>query len=180
MMRRVRKKRGWVYRVALGVVSSIMFAVGILWLLSVFWTFSLYCKVTSTHGISLEVVPGTARISYHNLSDIDSFSFDARPSRNLFRDENGSLQPVPFQWWNFDWNSYDWQIMQVIFPLWVPLLALAIWPLCIAIRYARSEPMKNVCAACGYDLRGSKGSATCPECGEPTPRQRSTNPGHNT
>ncbi len=32
----------------------------------------------------------------------------------------------------------------------------------------RSSP--GYCTACGYDLRGSKGSTNCPECGEALPR----------
>lgn len=36
---------------------------------------------------------------------------------------------------------------------------------------ATSGPPTGICERCGYDLRGSRESATCPECGEPIPER---------
>jgi hypothetical protein len=52
----------------------------------------------------------------------------------------------------------------VVFPHWTLVLPAAMLPsVWMARRWRRRGP--HACPACGYDLRGSPGGKTCPECG---------------
>ncbi len=54
----------------------------------------------------------------------------------------------------------------VAFPFWILVGAAFIWPVIAAVRWILANEQVGHCPACNYDLRGSKESATCPECGE--------------
>jgi predicted RNA-binding Zn-ribbon protein involved in translation (DUF1610 family) len=54
----------------------------------------------------------------------------------------------------------------VVFPLWMPFLAVAIPTAFLWHRDRRRIPPGH-CQACGYDLTGNV-SGKCPECGEKT------------
>lgn len=60
----------------------------------------------------------------------------------------------------------DWNAWQATLPLWMPLLAAAVWSLW-AWR-VRARPGGGGCRTCGYCLAGiSHAGAVCPECGKP-------------
>jgi hypothetical protein len=85
----------------------------------------------------------------------------------------GSVNKAPrFLWSRRSWLDsagrmrIDWA---VAFPYWVACLLFAVWP-AIALTRAvqtRRRLMRGCCDRCGYNLRGSAGSSTCPECGTP-------------
>jgi hypothetical protein len=80
--------------------------------------------------------------------------------------------------WGFggEWSHSDgigdsrlvlaYQNATISLPLWVPLMAFAVPPvLWLRQRLRRRRRARgNLCAECGYDLRGGRGP-TCPECG---------------
>jgi hypothetical protein len=82
---------------------------------------------------------------------------------------NVLLQQPHLAWW-FGRKSGPWG-WSVGVPLWVPTVPLllatgAAWRLdALARRRARA----GCCAKCGYDLRGLRDGAVCPECGGPAP-----------
>lgn len=55
----------------------------------------------------------------------------------------------------------------LVLPMWLVTLALLPPPLIMAARLIRTRRRRQLglCLRCGYDLRGSKDSARCPECG---------------
>jgi hypothetical protein len=59
----------------------------------------------------------------------------------------------------------------VIVPLWPLLLPPLTWWAAVLWlrRRKRRRARLGLCARCGYDLRGSSGAASCPECGTPIP-----------
>ena len=71
----------------------------------------------------------------------------------------------------------QYQSQWIVFPQWLPI-SLAGVPLAAFVLLAASKWQKRrrrrlagLCAACGYDLRGSD-SARCPECGSPRVEKR--------
>lgn len=84
------------------------------------------------------------------------------------------------------WRSYepglDWWFRRRVvtwtplrnesLPLWIPIVVLS--GLCIGLfrRLRGRDP--NMCARCGYDLRGLSPDARCPECGRVTSRPASS------
>lgn len=56
----------------------------------------------------------------------------------------------------------------MVFPLWVPLLLFAAYPILVFIRgplSRRARRKRNECVHCGYNMTGNE-SGVCPECGE--------------
>ena len=100
-----------------------------------------------------------------NLGSFDVVYIDSLlPVASMFRLEWngwGFLLDRLWTFWLYD-RPYGWVL---VIPLWVPFLVLSCWPALAAVRWVRSRPRPGCCAACGYDLRGSVGSASCPECG---------------
>ncbi len=70
--------------------------------------------------------------------------------------------------------SISGEIVRIEFPAWFLFLLTSIWPVIAAIRWGRNRRLPGHCPACGYDLRGSKQSTTCPECGEAIPKLTAT------
>ena len=64
------------------------------------------------------------------------------------------------------WWIVDGMALTMSWALWYAaiLIPLYVW----AIRQRRMQRPAWMCAACGYDLRGSRGN-TCPECGHARP-----------
>ncbi len=154
-MSRLRDKHGWVYRGALIFVLMLAVLVNAGWLTSPFWKTHYYHP-----GFELEVGDGRANIAFIHLDDphkrMDGL-WITRLSRSDKRVEEifGLPRIVDIG------GAYVYVI-----PLWLPMLLLYAWPLVVLFRWRPGMHPAGCCSACGYDLRGSKGSAACPECGE--------------
>ena len=68
-------------------------------------------------------------------------------------------------------SFYDERISGISFPAWLPVAAFAAPPLLLAFRLTRRRLRKSagLCRRCGYDVRASRESGRCPECGEALP-----------
>ncbi len=68
-------------------------------------------------------------------------------------------------WWHFKYRRYGvgGSITVSLVPM---ILGLFIWPSIATLRRCFVKRPEGLCPACNYDLRGSVGSETCPECGE--------------
>lgn len=100
---------------------------------------------------------------------VDPVQFSASiPTRAFIRltDANESMQ---FRGWM--WRPNIWRIavpgfLQLTFPMWPLLLALAIPASVLWVRDRNPKPGR--CAHCGYDLTGNQ-SGRCSECGATLP-----------
>ncbi len=162
-MKGVRKKRGWVYRASLLCVTVSAICAGVLSLVTILWFIVAFCPLTANSGLSLVAVQGRIHVDYYpNYSKAVSVSVARTP-----------LKP---RWLGFRWSYYQagshgnmypgivrWSLE---FPLWAAYALLMVWPTIATFRLIRSYPhLPDICPACGYDLRGSVGSGSCPECG---------------
>jgi hypothetical protein len=74
------------------------------------------------------------------------------------------------------WSGYFPQRRVLTFPIWVVSIVSAATPLLWVHRRTRRRASgPGMCAACGYDLRGTPGSQ-CPECGAGYSSGGKTNP----
>lgn len=78
-----------------------------------------------------------------------------------------SLYDGWFSWrrwgFGFGWNHNSKNYYVVEIPYWL-IMVITILPAIVWLRRLR-KPATGHCAKCGYDLRGSEQSDTCPECG---------------
>ncbi len=161
-MSRVRKKRGWVYRGALASVTALAVAVGVLWVASFMCEITLDIPLSSSAYISFDAYLGSGYVQY------DDFIGPARSGLDIsFLDDDETWNPT--EEWSFGLSTVPWG-WTFYSPFWAPFLALSLWPTIVFVRWIRTRPRPGCCPACGYDLRGSTGSSTCPECGEAIPR----------
>jgi hypothetical protein len=70
----------------------------------------------------------------------------------------GLITPQPFEVMTYSTGR------SIALPLWLLSGLFAITPVAWLIRRRLGRPRAGLCAACGYDLRGTPGSE-CPECG---------------
>jgi hypothetical protein len=183
-MKTVRKKRGWVYQGALAILTALTAVLFSLCLLSCLYSVQVDVPLRGTdHYLYLEVNNGFVDVSqsrglhaYIGNSTIPSWRFDLNKlssfqqgAENL--DALDQITPqTPFRYSQHSLahprTGHIWSGWYVRFPLWLALIAFAVWPTWRSIAYCRAGSDKTVrCAGCGYDLRGSVGSEACPECG---------------
>lgn len=165
-MKAVRKKRGWMYRGALGTVTAIAFSIFAIWTFSVCFLTSLTLPLPAASSVHIISSRGHADIIF-------SRGAHTPPEFHLF-----AQQIQPERW---DWNYFNWQYFgrtgftspltglqekwRVDFCWWLPLLIFSIWPVIHATKNSLYPAYPSGhCHACGYDLRGSP-SGVCPECG---------------
>ena len=60
--------------------------------------------------------------------------------------------------------TQQWKSTTLAFPVWAPILLLALACAIAYRQYCRAGQREGLCPQCGYDLRGSPGGS-CPECG---------------
>jgi hypothetical protein len=95
--------------------------------------------------------------------------FDWRPMLNQVS-RPGGLQHRFFTYYST--SHGEGSAVEVIFPYWMPVTALAILPL-LEVRYLlrsgriRRRRLRGLCVTCGYDLRATP--ERCPECGSAPP-----------
>lgn len=79
--------------------------------------------------------------------------------------EDGYILRELFSWRNLGLNILVWTFAAALFSFYFS-----------RIQHARSIRGLNVCQQCHYDLRGSIGSKTCPECGAAIERETGAAP----
>ncbi len=157
-MNKVRKKRGWVYRGVLIIVSVLAIAVGGLLIVSTVVSFD--ARYPTSHNSYRIIFLGYGSVYINEYYNI----YPEVPSFHIRRYGQGqSAWPIR---WSFEWNNDPGLRQRIAFPLWFPFVVLVTWPAIAFIRWFTAKPLTGHCPACNYDLRGSKGSITCPECGE--------------
>jgi len=188
------KKRGWVYRGSLATtVTAVVILLG-LCLISCLLAIQVGVPLWGTdHDMNLEVSNGvigvrhsrgfyayavyaygpswgfafTERSSHQELAGHFYFAHEMNPQIPAY------THPSVFHYEVFTLahptTGHPWSGYYARFPLWLIVCVLGIWPVWRMVSYWRARWDKTIrCIDCGYDLRGSKGSATCPECGEET------------
>jgi hypothetical protein len=99
--------------------------------------------------------PGTNSDWTHLRTNLTSPMLNVRPSfRNGFGFEFASDRPADYP------GASAWQLL---LPLWLVTLVLAIAPVRSALLLLRGKVNTGYCAKCGYDLRATPDR--CPECG---------------
>src|SRR5690606_15521072 len=94
----------------------------------------------------------------------------------LYEDIEGSYGISGLDWPDANWFNFTvvsdgtWNRWIFHFPLWILVVLPSIWPATALIQWIRGAQPTNICPACNYDLRGSVGSAACPECGVLIPK----------
>ena len=167
-MNGARKKRGWVYRGALAVVVTALVMTILIWISSHQYYFAAGYQLTSEIGVETSVVNGGFSITIHYAHEVTNhFEFDrylAYPSYYGFHPR--------FRWDDLGGNGKYGRHCE--FPLWALVIVLGILPTLAASihvyvflsRILLKNTNEGLCPTCGYDLRGSNHSSSCPECGE--------------
>ena len=146
-----QKKHGWVYRGSLWFITSLAFLLHAAWLVSLVTNTIFYYP-----GVVVGLSPGQLAIVFANADDPYK-SFQSTFTLNLL-----NIQDV-FGWFKFiDAGG----VLVNVIPLWPFVVLLHTWPIYVLLRSDPFRKVPGICRACGYDLRGSTSSATCPECGK--------------
>jgi hypothetical protein len=152
----MQKKRGWVYFAALGTVITVSIVTGTLCALSlggyvVIHTPVSYCDIYRM------------RITFIHDADAirEGFDFQLWPYETSEAWEISDA--FTFQFFENPLHSRELYLM---FPLWLPWVLASIWPTSVVYKWFTTQSYPDCCSHCGYNLRGSACSATCPECGK--------------
>jgi hypothetical protein len=140
------QRRWWILKWA-GLVLSLLIVV--VWLLSLHWSLDYSSAMGRSGFLQMGITEGSL---YRIRLGDDQPSWDGQwsISRNSALPELVELVP-------------RWYSGGMIFPLWIPLLIVAI-PTVFLWRRGRRRPPGH-CQNCGYNLTGNV-SGVCPECGE--------------
>lgn len=155
-MSRVRTKRGWIERVLLAFVTVLAIGTGIVWIGSCYRSAYIEVPVSQKSAVILTVYVGEVRVEYGHGANV-------RVRIHIGAAES-SESKEPYWWMRAPINKGQIPIPPI--PFWMIILVLAPWPMMALYAWLTRRYPPGHCPACGYDLRGSKGSATCPECGE--------------
>jgi len=150
----VRKKHGWVYRMSLAVVTVLAIGVGVLWGVSISGHIKVDFPLSSSSGLQTHAAHGKVYFTY----------VDAQTVTPNF--ESSRCSKPGYGGWRVEWHDFGVRGRQLGLPLWLPFAALSIWSTAVIIQWMRIRHRPGHCAACNYNLRGSKQSTSCPECGE--------------
>jgi hypothetical protein len=154
-MKAVRKKRGWVYRGAFISTCTLAVVTGGLWLASYGMECYLQIEVLHDLGLGFFIRNGLIDLCYQR---------DPIFVGNVFWIEFYEWEFLTGNLWELHWGEFSREY-NIRMPAWIPSVVLFIWPTIVAIRTLCKSPLAGLCPACGYDLRGSVGSVSCPECG---------------
>lgn len=114
--------------------------------------FGLYFMIGIAFGVLVNVLSYWLRSDGSIVAD-DSFMYVGWPF-TMWLYEPGYVFREWFSWGNTALNIAAWTFAAALFAL-----------VLSRIRYTRSRLGLNLCHQCHYDLRGSSGSESCPECG---------------
>ena len=164
-MSRVHKQHGWVYRGVLFVVTVLGVLMGVLWGISLTYNVQSWWPVNSTTTLMIDLLNGDAIITY-----------DRTLSWKLVIAYHGPELPrlaFILDIWSFEYKTLPvingWV---VVIPMWFPFIVLIAWPVLHIMKKWPRRIEHGQCTGCGYDLRGSQHSSTCPECGEAIEREK--------
>lgn len=162
-MKALRIKRGWVYRgvfICVALLAALMFFA---FIFSILWKVESRWPLDIDSLLMIDIWYGSIDITYIEthypgvLIDVRGPEIPALKFLRLLV-FYVNLNP-PFRGW------------AVTFPMWLPFLVFIAWPFIVFVSKLSNGHTSGCCVACGYDLRGSAGSATCPECGEAIKQQ---------
>ena len=158
-MNRVRKKRGWVYLGALALLATA---------LCFLWAWSQYRYIYASVG--------PASISVSKGKIMAAVTYQWNPFEYLMSVHDGSYAYSLDEYQDWSALGFAASIRDDGACVVVPLRSMLLLVLSVLsattwqrYRHYQNIPLARYCPACNYDLRGSKGLATCPECGEAIP-----------
>jgi hypothetical protein len=158
---RKRRAAGWFLAIVGGV------AVG-WWFCSRWWTVSC----ASPHGYA-RAEHGCLTVSNSSYPQWTWCGWKLYGDQRQWLATTGSMkgpaQVYNFDWWVISrlppawggetvWHVAAWPVPLVLWLGAAPLIGFGVW--------ARRRALEGRCIECGYDLRGLKAGAVCPECGK--------------
>ncbi len=149
------KRRGRLEKTILCAVTVMAIFFGVLLLGSYFRYLNVACPLSRDSSLLIDILHGEARVTYDSVS-APRFKVTTRPAYR-------GKPMMQYSWMRFA----QYQGLEPLFP--VPLsivfLGFSAWPIVAFCLWHRQRYPVGHCPACGYDLRGSVGSVSCPECG---------------
>lgn len=157
------------YRVSSAGMTVVMLVVGLLWGASFLWSIRVTTPpiLISGHRMVLSLSRGLTYVHCIEYSREPGIEIQPYSSNHITNSMSAQLRFSAwssFHWWHI---PRGWSM---VIPTWSLFIALPIWPTIAAVMWILARTKPGHCIACNYDLRGSKASTSCPECGEAIPR----------
>lgn len=155
-MSREYKLRCRIERTILCTVSVLACLFGVLWFGSYFRYVNVICPLSPNSSLVIDILHGEARVTYDPTTP-PQLKITTRPA---YRGKS----MLPYSWMRFA----QYQGLEPLFPvpLWIVFFGFSAWPIVAYCLWRRRRHPAGHCPVCGYNLRGSKQSTTCPECSE--------------